>query len=527
MKSLTTLADPLATSSPTGNGNEAASTGPPPSAPHKKFTHVALFLLSPFLGWIYAPLMLAGYVTGMGFSEVSSYHLGKDRLYGAVVLIVFFAIAPLAVVFVLLDWSSDPSEVVQAFHRYAPLGTMLVVLVWMAMMLWRYRVLTESRHTANIRQRLSTYKIHPIRIRGPNNVVTTYENASDLYNYIQCETRHMWTLFLVIIATTAQAVLVKSLDTDYNVMWWLSLIFWIGIFFVFDSVCVGVIMRYDNTRIVLEKFNTLTTKSSEKEKKSDEVVPSQVPYLNISERLAPSRNMEKDLGDVASALTMMGPGSLGATTTSGGVVPCDNFEAWLRLREALVLEISQPETVMQTLFLPTCLLVMLGLFVSITYVVLRIFLMNTGIGSVAYSQIFVLVTTSVFTFAIFTVANKIQKLFDYQMRSIAGLEFEISKLITQVERNALADIVPDPKNTNKLEELKAFYRLVFAANTYLHSCPARPVVLGLAMRSWVWVGLFIGVVTLNALFVVASIEDPNRASYKKSANGTATLPSVC
>ena len=158
---------------------------------------------------------------------------------------------------------------------------------------------------------------------------------------------------------------------------------------------------------------------------------------------------------------------------------------------------------MHSLFLPTCTIVMLGLFVSVSYVVLRIFLMGSNVGAVAFSQIFVLVTTLVFTIAIFFVANNIQDYFFQHEQSISGLEFEISQMIFNVERASGI-------RSEKLDQLKAFYRLAHVANTFMHSAPARPRVMGLVLSSWLWVWLFVGVITLNALFVIASVEDPSK-----------------
>ena len=337
-------------------------------------------------------------------------------------------------------------------------------------------------------QRLDVFKIHPIRVRdGEGKVVKTYESAKDLYDYIQCGRRGYSVILLVMIATVAQAFLVKIVQPSLDEpLWWVSLWFSTGIFFVFDFICVGVIMRYDNHRLILKRFNSLTAKTFEK--KGD----LQVPYLNISERMS-GVAMTNDSMPTVFSMEAIQP----------DVEVRDNFEAWLRLREVLVTEVSSPSALMHSLFLPTCTIVMLGLFVSVSYVVLRIFLMGSNVGAVAFSQIFVLVTTLVFTIAIFFVANNIQDYFFQHEQSISGLEFEISQMIFNVERASGI-------RSEKLDQLKAFYRLAHVANTFMHSAPARPRVMGLVLSSWLWVWLFVGVITLNALFVIASVEDPSK-----------------
>eukprot|EP00759_Apiculatamorpha_spiralis_P036954 PhF_6_TR37094/c0_g1_i1/m.54428 len=117
---------PMMPSTPLSPDDSSQPMVVPKTNPSQKYVHVTLFLLSPLLGWIYAPMLLVCYVLGFGFAEVTAYHLHQDQFMAVAVLITYFFSAPISIVLMFLDFNDEnQKQVVIAFHRYAPIATTL------------------------------------------------------------------------------------------------------------------------------------------------------------------------------------------------------------------------------------------------------------------------------------------------------------------------------------------------------------------------------------------------------------------
>jgi len=520
-------------------------------------THLALFLLSPILGWVYVLVLLYrqlryGILLTPQTLYLSKTHLQGDRPHTVMTLILFFVVSPSAVFLLIVyyvdPFSNDPnasfinydaSNDLIIFHQYAPIATMLVVYVWLGVMIWRYSLSTEKNIIlGDAAKRLEKYQIHTIKMYDGQGVITKrYDTAADLYEYlyVRFSQKSLYvTLALATVLTAVKVTAVKWLDFVPSAsLWWVSLVYWIGIFLIFDMICVMVIVRYDNLRRSLVHFNSLTSKSIKGNRF--------IPYLNISERLM--AHEKESLEHAAVTLTAFRLDSFAdqASVLKGAFSPprespSDNFESWFRIREELVFEIAHPGTLMHSTFQPTNAVIYLSLFISLVYVIFRVFLIQSPVGPVAFSQILVLGTTALYAVAMFTITSRIQRLFKHQAEAIAGLELEISKCVFDLERC----LQKDPTATSsKLNELRSFYRLIQAANQYLQAVPAQPKVLGFGTSQWIWVGLFTLGISLNALFVIASIngnQDQPTAVYHlpnnttglgNGTNHTGSLPGFC
>jgi len=525
-----------------------------------KYVHQVFLLLSPILGWLYIPGMLWAYFRGYGTARVLSERGRIDPLYVIVTFTMFYLVAPLPILLnILLETSististaTEEDQRTEFFTKYGTLGSMFCMLLWLCNLIWRYRsplegpeCLWQQQSNYKPRMRLDKIHIYPIRHNLPDGKGYHYlRTAGDLYDYLVVEMRHRWTILLVTVCTIFNAVFIKRNDTDtWSLVWWASLVYWMGFFFVFDSVCIGVIMRFDSVRVILTRFNQLTNKKTQD--------PNSV-YLNISERLDPNlislpdvhheRNhsppgterrthipMEKmEQMFEATARTPLQP--LGTklpdytepSSVMGTNVLQDNFEAWLRLRETLVNEMARPDALFYSMFLPTCRVCLGGLFLSLIYVAVEVIVPKDSAREVFDNLIYQVVgTTAIFTIAIFYIASRLGILCKDQTRSIIDLEFFIQSKIEFIERQ--------DTTSRQLAELKSFYRLVRAARKFLQASTksTQPRVVGLNLDEWQWVGVIGLVIALNGLFVLASLMDPKRSQYLNQNKTNATLPDFC
>eukprot|EP00759_Apiculatamorpha_spiralis_P031956 PhF_6_TR33639/c0_g1_i1/m.49174 len=491
-----------------------------------KHTLLFLFLCSPLLGWLYFLLTLVGLAlmrkrfAKYGFGA-TLFSIHEDTIAAVASFTVYFMIAPFPVMFLFFGWEeTGHGGTMQLYHKYGPAGSLLVVSIYLGVLIHRFQHSTETKEPPQ--KRLEKYLITPITAKG-----VTYQNAADLYGrFLVPGPRHRWTLFLAMIVTIGQAVLVKSMDKDtYSFLWWSSLFYWTGIFFVFDTVCIAVIMRYDTLRVMLNRFNRLTDKNDLR-----------APYLDLNERVIDNT----ETFDVTTTTNF----DIRNSDSQPGKNSKDNFEAWIQIRESLVSEITTPDATTAAVFVPTCGIVLFGLAGSILYVIIRVVLQNYHIQGIATSMIFVLFTTTLATASIFTIAGRIGGLFAKHHESIAKLEFDVAEAIAVREKQWLDDArtmhqlqssggsgTYSPTNASvtssttiphsplfsttlqmakppQIQTLRHFQRLVIAARMYIWARSGRPRILGFRMQQWVWIGLFSLGISLNGLFVVASVNDP-------------------
>eukprot|EP00760_Papus_ankaliazontas_P028340 PhM_4_TR3648/c0_g1_i1/m.80350 len=524
-------------------------------------------------------------------------HLQEDRVYVTIVAFIFLASSPFGIVASVLSATADRDVSGRAsdeadglfqrrFHLYNLYGCVAITLflqLWLGWAYLRFRSLVRHRtHTPAPEIELAQYRIHPVRVGG-----VMYETAAHLYNYCRGPPpRHRWTFFMVLIFTAMQVGSIAAAEVGVehsSPAWVCSQLFFGGLSFVTYSVAIAITLRYMAHMKMLIRFGALTQIRDDESgvvstisgrnlapevvlQQTTNLANNKVPYINISERCfvaassprasPPHGRMTPGAAGIPTTTTLQYPppssmlftstiasGGLAATATSStSTTPAsDNFEAWLRLRQALVLVITRdvPDAhggglLFRAVFLPTCFSAFAIVASFLWYTMFRLVFQRAIYGEVATAVTYMLGANILLSAFLFYISWRIQALFNMHVRSLGKLEFAISSRLMKVvekksseHRFALmregtansnnsqqGDEQPHNQNAQKssttsfyrgdaTEELLCFFKLVSAANTYLQCCPVTVKLCGLSLPAWRWLGLFVLALALNALFILA------------------------